>query len=305
MNSHTFHYHAFGLNICSELELPPLLKSKGKATADITIKHGEVSADGLNKPKKSTPFFQTCKGQLWLNIPDIARFLAVDGTTITVDSAPGSDEQSVRLFLLGSCIGAILHQRGSLVLHANAISFGDHCIAFAGASGNGKSTLAAAFHQLGHQILTDDVCAINEQGNVAPGYPQLKLWRDTLAKLELEHTNLIKIRLQVEKFAYPIRASFESTPLPLKAIYILTSNNRDAFEFEEITGMEKFLPIKNQTYRSNYIDGMELSATHLQLCGRIAGNIRVVRISRPNHGFKLQQLVDHIKADIEKHEAAQ
>jgi len=295
-----FHYHAFGLNISSELELPPLMPAKDVVNADVTIRRCEVAESGLESPEKSTPFFQCAKDALWLYVPEIARFLVVDGCTISVD-AIAADEQSIRLFLLGSCLGAILHQRGLLVLHANAIRFGDHCVVFASASGQGKSTLAAAFHKLGHEILTDDVCAINENGCVSPGYPQLKLWNDTLARLEIDKTDLNKIRLQVEKFAYPIKSSFKQEPLPVKAVYILGSNNRDEFEFEEVKGMKKFQPLKNQTYRKGYLDGMELNAGHLKLCGNIAGKVHLVRISRPNQGFKLKQLVEHIQTDLEKY----
>ncbi|MDX8394562.1 MAG: hypothetical protein R8K21_08285, partial [Mariprofundales bacterium] len=117
---------------------------------DLTIKYGEVSAAGLEQPKKFTPFFQCAKDNLWLNVPDIARFLISNGNSITVESAKNSDPQSIRLFLLGSCLGAILHQRGMLILHANAIRFDDGCVLFAGTSGQGKSTLAAAFHHRGH-----------------------------------------------------------------------------------------------------------------------------------------------------------
>jgi len=300
MTTPLFYYHAFGLNISSELELPPLMTVEHIDQADVTIRRGGVSETGLTTTEKSTPFFQCAKDALWLHVPEIARFLVVDGCTITVD-AIAEDEQSIRLFLLGSCLGAILHQRGLLVLHANAIRFGDHCIVFAGASGQGKSTLAAAFHKLGHEILTDDVCAINAEGCVAPGYPQLKLWNDTLARLEMDKADLHKIRLQVEKFAYPIKNGFRQEPLPVKAVYILASHNRDEFEFEEIKGMEKFQPLKNQTYRKGYLDGMALNAGHLKLCGSIAGKTRLVRITRPNHGFKLKELVEHIQADLEQH----
>lgn len=297
----SYYYHAFGLNIGSELALPPLKTAKYCNNIDVSIRQQHVSTAGLDKPEKSTPFFQCAKDHLWLHVPDIAHFLVRDGNSILVDPAAGADAQSIRLFLLGSCLGAILHQRGMLALHGNAIRFGDHCVIFAGASGQGKSTLAAAFHQRGHEILTDDVCAINEQGYVMPGYPQMKLWHDTLAKLDVEKSGLEKIRLQVEKFAYPLKHGFVQTPLPVRAIYILNSHNRDEFEFEPLKGMKKFLPLKYQTYRKGYLQGLGLTAQHLQLCGKIAGKVHLARITRPNHGFQLDALLEHILDDLEKH----
>ena len=62
------------------------------------------------------------------------------------DPAPGRDlyESDVRVFLLGSCIGALLHQRGILVLHAGAIHTDKGAVLFTGPWGIGKSTLLAA-----------------------------------------------------------------------------------------------------------------------------------------------------------------
>ncbi|PJA32247.1 MAG: hypothetical protein CO187_04970 [Zetaproteobacteria bacterium CG_4_9_14_3_um_filter_53_7] len=275
------------------------MESKCTSIPDVTIKRGEVSITGLDKPKKSTPFFQTCKDQLWLNVPDIARFLVRDGNSIVVEAYPGSDEQSIRLYLLGSCIGTILHQRKTLVMHGNAVRFGDQCVIFAGHSGAGKSTLAAAFHKRGHEILADDVCAIDAEGRVAPGLPQLKLWQDAARKLEIDTGELERIRLQVEKYTFPLSESV-SEHLPVAAIYILSSHNRDEFEIQQIKGMQKFNPLKNNTYRMGILEGLGLKTEHLGLCSKLAGRIDLARIIRPNDGFKLQQLLELIEADLQE-----
>jgi len=84
MNDFPYQYHAFGLNICSELELPSLMPTENIDLADVTIRCGEVSATGLESPQKSTPFFQTAKENLWLHVPEIARFLVTNGNSITI-----------------------------------------------------------------------------------------------------------------------------------------------------------------------------------------------------------------------------
>ena len=83
-----------------------------------------------------------------------------DGNQIVIDAAPDATDRNVRLFLLGSALGALLHQRGLLPLHANAIDLGGGAVAFSGHSGAGKSTIAAWFHDRGHRILADDVCVV-------------------------------------------------------------------------------------------------------------------------------------------------
>lgn len=294
-------YTAFGLTFDSDIELHPLLTSD-EENADVKIELSQVSKAGLDNPITVKPYCQIASNELWLQIPDIARFYVTNGNKVVVQPEANADMQSVRLFLLGSCIGAIMYQRDRLVIHGNAIRFGDGCVIFAGASGNGKSTLAAAFYKRGYEILADDLSVIDEFCQVQPSYPQIKLWHDTAKKLDIDVSQLNRIRLQVDKYAYPIKDDFCDIPLPVKAIYILNTHNNDEFIFDPIKGLDKFNPLKNNSYRSNYVEGLGLKAAHLKLCGQLANNIDITRITRPNTGFKLDELVELIEADIKQRE---
>ena len=46
--------------------------------------------------------------------PKVGRYRIEAGNRITVESEPGVPERNVRLFLLGSAFGVLLHQRGLL-----------------------------------------------------------------------------------------------------------------------------------------------------------------------------------------------
>lgn len=290
-------YTAFGLNFHSELELTPL-KTAEATNPDVRIVLGPVSHTGLDQPHVTKPFCQTAPNQLWLDVPDIARFQVSDGNMIIVDPKPDADPQSVQLFLLGSCMGAIMYQRNRLVIHGNAIRFRHGCVIVAGASGAGKSTLAAAFVKRGYQVLADDLSVIDDHVRVQPSYPQLKIWRDTAKKLDIDTSPLKRIRMQVDKFAFPLHEQFYSEPLPIKAVYILNPHNQPDLRVEEITGMNKFQPLKNQSYRGGYLEGLGLNAQHLTLCASLANQSRVARIIRPNNGFKINELVELIEDDM-------
>ncbi len=300
-----YYYKAFGLIISSDIKLPPLhllLQSQDAPSIDVTIRRGEIDKNGLKQATTIGLYCQVAANHLWLHVPNIAWFEVIDGNQIVVMPEPGVDQQSIRLYILGSCLGCILHQRHFLVMHANTIRFGDQCVMFAGASGNGKSTLAAAFHQRGQQVLADDVSAINSQGEVIPSYPQLKLWYDTIKQLDIELAGLNKIRLQVNKYAYPLDDdSFCQKPLPLAAIYLLNTHNQEGFLKEPITGFNKFNPIKNNTYRPSYIKGLELQSIQLQQASKLAGQIHITSITRPNQLFQIDQLIDFIQQDMVSH----
>jgi hypothetical protein len=291
-------YNAFGLSFNSDIELSPLAISDSKIS-EVRIIKGAVSETGLDEPTVTKPFMQSSSNELWLHIPQIARFYVINGDTIVVEPAMDADMQSVKLYLLGSCMGAIMYQRNRLVIHGNAIRFGDECVIFAGASGIGKSTLAAAFVKRGYQILADDLSVIDEHGYVQPSYPQVKLWSDTAKKLDIDTSNLERIRLQVKKYAYPLQQEFCTKPLPVKALYILNQHNQEDFIVEPLFGIEKFEPLKRNSYREGYLEGLGLNAEHLKLCASLASKIDISRIIRPLAGFKLDELVELIETDLD------
>ena len=295
-----YFYHAFQLNIQSALKLPELLSCTNNSNIkfDVIIQFETVSKTGLSEAITKGAFYQSNSNELWLDVPNVARYLISDGNRIHIDPYEHADEDSIRVFLLGSGMGALLMQRDLFLLHANAIKMGDACVSFSGNSGAGKSTLSAAFMHRGYSVLADDVCAINQAGQVMPSFPQVKLWADSSQKLEIKTDTLRRIRPNIEKFAVPLEQQFYTQNLPLKVLYILNSHNQDTFEFETIEGMHKMLPLKNNTYRHQYLKGLGKTKKHLKHVGSLASQVDVVRITRPKTGFQLDKLVDLIQADL-------
>ena len=318
-------YRAYGLKIDSELELPELEpadddgSSAGSAGSarparvasparapDLTIRLGPVPHDGLAGGQQLGPFLWADPANIWLHIPGVARFLATGGHTITVDPDPapgvGPDPDSIRVFLLGSGLGAALCQRGLLVLHGNAVQVGDACMCAVGHSGTGKSTLAAGFWRRGHTILADDVVAVDSSCCALPGFPRIKLWQDSADKLSVDTAALRRVRPTTNKFNLPV-APARTGALPLRWVYILDVHNGTDLRLEPITGLARFTPLHNNTYRVRFLEGMAMKGEHLKLCGQLAGRIRLVKVSRPREGFTLDALIDALMADMAEHPA--
>lgn len=297
------HYTCYGHSIESELPLPELLPSVSDISEnepDIRINFAHVEESGLEDGTQLGPFLWVKQAEFWLQVPDVARFLIRNGQEILIDPVEGVDEDSIRVFLLGSAFGALLFQRGYLVLHGNAIRIGDSCMVCVGQSGAGKSTLAAAFMQRGYSILADDVVPVDSECRAIPGFPRIKLWQDTADQFGIDTSELRRIRPGMEKFNYPLLEQFADQPLPIRWVYILGSHQQPEFIFTPIRGMDRLGPLHNNTYRVRFLKGMELKAEHLKLVGKLAGKIRLARIIRPEHGFTPDQLVDRILADIEE-----
>lgn len=293
-------YQLYGLTIQSDLLLPELLYSESLTNTqpDVQIYAGTVPAEGLTEGKDLGIFLQTTPEQLWLAVPGVARFLIRYGREIIYEPLDGADDDSIRVFMLGSCMGALLFQRGFLVLHGNAFEVDGHCVMCVGDSGAGKSTLAAEMMRRGHRILADDVCPVDAEANAIPGMPRIKLWQDSADRLGINTSELRPIRPLMEKFNYPLNDSYCDRPLPIHSIYILNSHNEKGFDLERIKGMHKFEPLKVNTYRYAYLKGMELSQQHLQQCGKLAAKIYLSRLYRPKGSFQLEQLADFILEDL-------
>lgn len=294
-------YSAYNLTIQSELaltELQVVATPMPDAEPDIHIKFGAINPSGLSDGQQLGPFLWVNPTSLWLQVPHVARFLVTSGNEIRIDPEPGIDEDSLRVFLLGSAFGALLFQRGYLVLHGNAIRIGDQCMVCVGHSGAGKSTLAAGFMQRGHEILADDVVPVDVDCRALPGFPRIKLWQDVADKLAIDTQDLRRIRPNTEKFNLPVASEGANVPLPIRWVYILGSDHIDDLRIEPIQGMQRFQPLHNNTYRVSFLKGMALKKEHLQLCGKLAGKIRLARITRPRDGFHLDAMIDRILADI-------
>lgn len=295
-------YRQFDLTFVSDLALPEMsggAEPTGKEAAEVVIERGSVPADGAQIGPQIGPFSHAVAQVLWLRVPGVARFLIENGTRIVYDPEPGIDEDSIRVFLLGSCVGTLLLQRGQFVLHGNAFAMGDGCVVCVGPSGAGKSTLAARMMQRGHAIIADDVCPVDEQGRAVPGMARMKLWQDSADVLGIDTVSLRRIRPDLQKFDLPIAASARAGRLPIRAIYILSPWNREgAFAVEDLSGLAKFQALRDNTYRFRFVKGMMLGASHLKQCGALAERVPVAQLHRPRQGFDIDGLVDCIQADL-------
>lgn len=296
-----FRHQAFGLTFASELPLPELLPAAEGADADVQIRFGTVPEEVPGLLKRGVRY-QAAANALRLQVDGVANYLIEAGRRITITRAPGADDDDVRVFLLGSALGALLHQRGDLVLHGSAVEWNGEAVVFLGRSGVGKSTLATAFKRRGHAVLTDDLCVVRPRADgrmvAQPGFPQAKLWLDSLKRLEFAPDQLKPIRAKIEKRALPLADQFHGAPLPVRKLYLLGPHNGDNFVLTPGVGAQKFNVIKNHTYRFLYIADVSAKAGHFKQGMRLAQQVPLVRVVRPMSGFRIDELVALIESDL-------
>lgn len=267
----------FGLRIRSEIPLPDLVAAEGQRVPDIIIRLGmpaSVTEDGLRRDGDDVV----------LHVPHVGRYRMARGAEIVVSPAPDVPARNLRLFLLGSAFGVLLHQRGLLPLHANAVEVEGKAFAFMGESGSGKSTLAAWFLDRGYRVLADDVCVVGfEEGKavVMPGLPRLRLWRDAM-----ERTNRTSDHFErsyagatpYEKFDVPVRGDMVSS-VELGAIFLLDRGVK--LRIVPLDGLERAEAVFANTYRGEFISEVQGEKAHWAASTRLASGPDFFRLIRP------------------------
>jgi len=293
-------YTAFGLRIRSCLLLPELLPDTGPGE-DVNIVYDPVPEDLPEAVQKGVRY-QAAPGRLLLKVDGVARFLVSDGRGVAIERDPAADDDDVRVFLLGSVLGALLHQRADLVLHGSAIVAGDGSVAFLGVSGIGKSTLAMAFKKRGYTVLTDDLCVVRPAPDgrmmIQPGFPQAKLWLDSLERLAIAPDDLKRIRRKLEKRALPLRDAFVGEARPVRRLYVLQATNQDELKLVPLEGPQKFAALKDYTYRFRFVDGLRTKPAHFQQGLALAQQAAISVVVRPREPFRLDELVALLEADF-------
>ena len=296
-----YSYTAYGLKIASGLFCPEL--RLGHGAPDVVIRFGSIP-DTLPEARGGGVCYQATAHQLLLTVPGVAKYLISGGREICVERAAQAEDDDVRLFLLGSALGALLHQCGRLVFNASAIETGGGAVAFLGHSGEGKSTWAALFHQRGSLAVADDLCVVStaeyDELLLQPGFPQLNLWPDACQKLGLPLEKMRRVRPQLEKYALRLAANVSSRPLPLRRLYVLHLTNSPEAKFRELHGAEKLIVLVNHTYRAGYVKAMSRTAEHFCQCERVARQLPVIRVDLPRHQFPPEGLRARFEEDFQR-----
>ncbi|MEP4855424.1 MAG: hypothetical protein ABJV60_00050, partial [Lentilitoribacter sp.] len=294
-----YRYCSHGIIINSEIEIAEYQAADDQRfQPDVHIKLGDVAKTGIANPKWQRHLTQVNIEHVWMDVPGVARFLITKGIKITVDPYPGADNADLCAFLVGSCMGAILHQRDFLVLHASAVVFQDKLIAICGQSGAGKSTTASTFAQRGAQIFTDDILVIDSHGQAWPGAPNLRLWKSSLDALGKDVSDYQQIRRKLPKFSIPVTKPWpQSGSRSVDAVVILERHefveHIDCIS-EPIAGIQKFRELEEQIFRRDAIFAMGHNKKHMIHSAAFVKNIPMLRLKRPTSKFSGNEVTQSI-----------
>ena len=179
-------------------------------------------------------------GQEWLRIgreesgyrlefPRLAEFaLSSDGARIRACCREASPE-TFRHLLLDQVMPLVLAHQGWCVLHAAAVAAPGGAAAFLGATGFGKSTIAASLASTGLRAITDDTLIVSAPpdkpvvGHAA--YPSIRVWPETASTVlgpEYRHDGRVSEFNDKVRVGAASGLEFVTAGTPLHALYVLT-----------------------------------------------------------------------------------
>ena len=318
----------YGLQLAATQQLPGLTPLSHSELPDVLIHleelctfptpyscMGEKSCESLNLPG-GLPNLRVrllAEGKYFgLFYGDGVRF-AVDrrGREVWADWPKDYSLEDVCTYLVGPVIGYVLRLHGTVCLHASAVAVDGRAIALVGRPGAGKSTTAAGFACCGFPVLSDDLAALADKGAqflVQPGYPRVNLWPDSVRQLFGSEDALPRITPTWEKRYLPLGQNghhFASSPLPLRAIYILESRDEilTAPMIEEVSGEEAFMALVANTY-VNYLLDQDMRRTEFDVLSRVVSGIPVRRVRAPEEPSAIFGLCEAIADDARRVMAA-
>lgn len=308
-----YYYLTYGLKICSTLELPELPEIEPCEHPDVLVTTPGVT-DRLEEGTFLSNWLEVGDDRCQITVEGIARYRVEEGQRIFLDrrmpqgANPVADPGDVRLFLLGSALGALLHQRHWLPLHVSALNTPAGAWAFTGHSGAGKSTMSAWLHfSKQWPLITDDVAVIKPDEAdplLHPGPARVKLWRDALKALGIGTDGLVRDLMRAEKFHLMMNKGVRYDAHRLNALVQLErADEGEKASLVQLSGVEAFKTVMGAIYRPELGSEFNTDAQIMQECIRLAQKIRVYRFRRPwsldDMDNSLKPLLDEIKAQAE------
>lgn len=297
-----FRYQAYSLDFASELECPELPDgANGSVEPDVVVRLGPV-ASSLNNPTFSERYFETSQDALLLRLEGIACYLVTAGREIVIEPCREADPAKVRLFLLGSAMGALLYQRGMFLLHGSAVETAWGAMVFVGPQGIGKSTLAAHFQQRGYRILNDDVCAVIEDGGgkvvALPAFPHMRLCTDALERLRAAGADEAgrPARFDVDKYVVPLGRRHCSQPTELAAVHGLMEHEAEGIIVRPLRGFEGVDLLLTNLYRPQFLRGLDAAGDVMRMATAVVAGAEIMEVRRPRDAGQIERMLDSLEA---------
>lgn len=229
--------------------------------------------------------------------------VSCEARTVSIDGVRGPIPQCTFDHLLyDQLLPRIRSHEGDFVVHAAVVRVGEGVVLIAGASGRGKSTLAAALDARGCTLIGDDAAVLEIEGSelrTAATYPSLRLLPDSLEALYgAERESSPTAHYTPKRRLVPVRAQgADLRPLPCLALFVLGegSADGDAPRAKRIEPTRLCIELLRESFALDPSDTTK-AAQRMQFAGRAAEMIPAYELTYTRDYEKLDEVCDAVIA---------
>ena len=230
--------------------------------------------------------------------------ISSDCATVICLPVPGIAHHTLEHLFRNQVLPLAQSKLGKLVFHGSAVEIGTGAIAFLGASGRGKSTIAAAFAVNRTRFLTDDGLVIepNEQGDflALPSHPSIRLWQDSQERLLNKGTPM------TPSLEYTSKRQFLSGDLiqfcdlarPLRAAYFLGDGSATSITIERLTRAESMMAWVQHSFLLD-VEDQDLLTQNFEGIARLVTSINCYHLDYPRNYETLNHVMDAVSFGME------
>jgi hypothetical protein len=297
------HYTIAGRAVESEVPLPELSSRPAPGAGALEIRLGRVrpvprtvvAREWLEDGRLWRVVFGAPEGYLF-HFPDLAVFLVTrDGARVEIFPEPEIPSETVRHLLLDQVLPYLAPAWGGDVFHASGVATPYGAIAFLGATGRGKSTLAEAFARRGSAILCDDCFCVAERSggfHARPWYPGLRLWPDHRGA----DVGPVAHYSRKKRFYAP---GVDVDDMPVHALFLLEPPAADGrLRIENLSPRSAAIELTRHAFFLDREDLPGFQRFFDRVC-RLSETVPLFRLSYPRTFETLDRVVDGIRAHSE------
>lgn len=199
-------------------------------------------------------------------------------------------QETIRHLLLDQVIPRALGQRGELILHAAAVVLeSGKLVAFSGASGVGKSTLASSFQQSGAVLVSDDCLHFSFAGNqieVVPNYYGVRLYEDSSSAIfgDIERTPVAHYT-DKQRISIKSPESRQISRPSIDALYLLESprgeHDGETINIRKVSGTKELTSIIEQVFVLDVTDRRVMAIQFRNVGKLLESGLMISELSYP------------------------
>ena len=211
----------------------------------------------------------------------------------------------VELYFLSLLAGFWLESRGTLVLHASAVSVNGRGVVFLASNRGGKTSLSTSLMQPGHRLLTDDLLAVSLRDDAAvghPGFPQVRMWPDLADHFLGSHAHLPVVLPDTDKRRVPVRedglGAFSTEAVPVARLYLpeRVDDPLAPIRAEPIPLQQSLIELVRESFLTTVLERVGL---HRERFGRLTSLVGLVPMKRLFYPSGLDRLPEVRKAILD------